>query len=110
MYVRFLPSLWNGKDPLLERGIDTGHEAVLMWSDRVSPMFAGSAHAGGRRFASVHANVHHLLSLERHLPTDRPTRDNASPRWRRGRRSPAKAASSKFAPHRIRAILVWFGT
>jgi putative transposase len=41
MYVRFPLSLRNGKDLLLERGIDFRHETVRMWWNRFGPLVAG---------------------------------------------------------------------
>ena len=41
MYVRFLLSLRNVEDLLRERGIDISYEAIRLWWNRFSPMFAG---------------------------------------------------------------------
>ena len=44
MYVRFPLSLPNLEDWLVERKIDTCHETVRHWSNRLGPTFATDIH------------------------------------------------------------------
>jgi hypothetical protein len=53
-----------------------------------------------RKFASVHANV--TTTAWSAIPSiDRPTRNDAPPHWRSGRRSPAKLRPLKARVHRL---------
>jgi putative transposase len=77
MYVRYPLSLRQVEDLLFEGGIDNSHETVRFWWNRFGPVFTAEIRKRrvDRRFyskwrwhlASIHASVHNLFNLQRHL-------------------------------------------